>query len=35
VLGIYLVIAGLSLRWGTQTGAPTAKESVTPQVQNP
>jgi uncharacterized membrane protein HdeD (DUF308 family) len=35
VLGIYLVIAGLSLRWGTQTGALTAKESVTPQVQNP
>jgi uncharacterized membrane protein HdeD (DUF308 family) len=35
VLGIYLVIAGLSLRWGTQTGAPTVKESVTPQVQNP
>jgi uncharacterized membrane protein HdeD (DUF308 family) len=35
VLGIYLVIAGLSLRWGTQADAPTAKESVTPQVQNP
>lgn len=35
VLGIYLVIAGLSLRWGTQTGAPTAKESVTLEVQNP
>ncbi|PPF60615.1 hypothetical protein C5E11_16260 [Clavibacter michiganensis] len=35
VLGIYLVIAGLSLRWGTQTEAHTTKESVTPQVQNP
>lgn len=35
VLGIYLVIAGPSLRWGTQAGATTTKESVTPQVQNP
>jgi uncharacterized membrane protein HdeD (DUF308 family) len=35
VLGIYLIIAGLSLRWGTETGVRTAKESVTPQVQNP
>jgi uncharacterized membrane protein HdeD (DUF308 family) len=35
VLGIYLVIAGLSLRWGTQVDAPKTKESVTPQVQNP
>ncbi|KQP53828.1 HdeD family acid-resistance protein [Agreia sp. Leaf283] len=35
VLGIYLVIAGLSLRWGTQPSAPTAKDSVTLEVQNP
>jgi uncharacterized membrane protein HdeD (DUF308 family) len=34
VLGIYLVIAGLTLRWGTQPGAVTAKDAVTPQVQN-
>jgi uncharacterized membrane protein HdeD (DUF308 family) len=34
VLGIYLIIAGLSLRWGTQDAA-TAKESVTLEVQNP
>ncbi|WP_244893246.1 HdeD family acid-resistance protein [Agreia bicolorata] len=35
VLGIYLVIAGLSLRWGTEAGASTTKESVTLEVQNP
>ncbi|WP_374946357.1 HdeD family acid-resistance protein [Agreia sp.] len=35
VLGIYLVIAGLSLRWGTETGASTANKSVTLEVQNP
>ena len=35
VLGIYLVIAGLSLRWGTQPNAPTAKDPVTLEVQNP
>ncbi|CAD6011379.1 HdeD family acid-resistance protein [Agreia sp. COWG] len=34
VLGVYLVIAGLSLRWGTQTGAAITKEPVTGQVQN-
>ncbi|SMG45669.1 HdeD family acid-resistance protein [Agreia pratensis] len=32
VLGIYLVIAGLSLRWGTQA-APSMKDNVIPQVQ--
>ncbi|MBF4635917.1 hypothetical protein ITJ38_16020 [Agreia pratensis] len=35
VLGIYLVIAGLSLRWGTQVDDPQTKESVTLEVQNP